>query len=174
MKNTPNPLAKKLQAVDTARMQFASLNTRLTDTQAQLADISLNGDLESDKVLNRAGRLQILIGLLPGRIAASEPLVVQAEAELLTACHEFISQVAGPRLREVVAATKAKVKGELQKHFGDPIRLEQAVDSSSQVREISDLNFTLTIRQVESAGLFTYATNLLACLDKIEAAAARL
>lgn len=168
---TQNPLAEKLKAVETARLQLTALNTRLTDTQAQLADISLTADLESDKVLNRAGRLQILLGLLPGRIAAAEPQVVQAEAELLAACHAFISQVASPRLREVILATRAKVEAELQRHFADSNQLEHAVNNSALVQEISGLDFTLTIREVGSGELFSYATNLLGCLDKIEAAA---
>ncbi len=150
------------------------LNARLADSQAELTRLSVDGDLDDSKTIATIARLQIFTHLLPARILARQAATELAQKALLGACHDFISQQLSPRLREVMARARSKVRDSLKEHFIDGIKLIRAVDESKLVMDLTAIGQTATIRHLPADEAVQYAEDLLAALNALEAVSAKL
>lgn len=146
---------KLLESALTARRksqtELTNLRQLLADKSAQAAALETTGDLHDPAVLAEIGRLQILTGLLPRRIAGTEEQDANAEMDLIHATNQFIQAHLGPRVRRLAAQTRATVEAGLPPHLQHPrIRIE-AVAQSERVRTIEALAWSASLTPARGA-----------------------
>jgi hypothetical protein len=162
MKKSPAEiLQSQLDAFNSINQEAKSLRTRLTTEQAELANISANGDLNDEKVISQIGRLQIFTNLFPARITAREAAIGPAEQDLLSACEQFISSALAPRLRDLKSRAQVKAKAQLEPCFSYNYDLDEAVSKTKIIVELEKFLSIATIRRNPMRGVINYAEELL-------------
>jgi hypothetical protein len=98
---------QRLKSVMAARRkssdEISELRGMLADKSARRVALETTGDLNDTAVMNEIGKLQVLVELLPRRIAFKEEEDVKAENNLVEATNEFIQKHLSPRVRELAA-----------------------------------------------------------------------
>jgi hypothetical protein len=123
--------------------ELTGLRRRLAENSVRLAELERSGDINDAAVLGEIGRLQVLAGLLPGRIAAREVEDENSEEDLTAAVNQFIREHLNPRVRRLIERTRAVVEGELAPHFRDRAAL--------RVRKVESLAWSVTAHPVRGA-----------------------
>ncbi|MCU0785658.1 MAG: hypothetical protein MUF81_16760 [Verrucomicrobia bacterium] len=141
--------------------EIAELNTLAADTATRRATLETSCKLDDDSALSEVSRCQVLAALLPTRIIARENAFTQAEADLLKAAHDFISQHLSPRIHTMIQRAKEKARAALQLHFTAETELVKAVDKSSLVVELEGSFYSATIRNPTGVEIVRYAEKLL-------------
>jgi hypothetical protein len=134
-----------------AETELADLGKLLAEKAARLAALEIAGDLNNPAVIGEIGRLQVVTGLLPKRIAAKEEANAKVEESLTKATNEFIQQHLGPRVRKLAARTREIVEKELSAHFADKAALFVAVERSERVRKIESLSWSASVQPERGA-----------------------
>ena len=138
-------LESALAARRRSQTELSDAGKLLADKSARQMALETTGDLHDAAVLAEIGRLQILTGLLPRRIAAKEEEDVNAERSLIQATNQFIQEHLGPQVRRLAARTREIVENELSLHFQDAAARIVAVSQSERVRSIERLAWTASL-----------------------------
>jgi hypothetical protein len=163
-----NPLQTEFSKFDKLQAELAELRTYSETTIAWRASQERTCDLSDKAALAEIGRLQVLTGLLPGRIAAREEALIQAEADLLLAAHSFIRETLGPQARQLLSHTREKIKPSLQPLYSDADELEKAIEKTDTVQQADQLLSAVRIDMNPIEGTVEYVRRMLAILKKIE------
>lgn len=134
-----------------SRTELSELRKLLAEKSTQRSVLETTGNLNDKAVITELGQLQVLVELLPRRIAAKEEDDVKAEKTLTEATNEFIQEHLGPRVRQLAERTREIVRSELSSHFRDPAALTIAVAKSERVRSIERLSWTATLHPERGA-----------------------
>jgi hypothetical protein len=129
-----------------AERELSELGKLLREKSARLAELEMTGNLDDARVVAEIGRLQVVTGLLPRRIASKEEANAKVEEGLTKATNEFIQQHLGPRVRKLAARTREIVEKELSAHFADKAALFVAVERSERVRKIESLSWSASVQ----------------------------
>ncbi len=152
VKSSPVQQLKAAMAARRRReAEIAALREMLAEKSARQVELETSGDLGEAAVVNEIGKLQVLVGLLPRRIASKEQQDVKAEESLVAATNEFIREHLGPRVRNLEARTRVVVEKELAPHLPEPSALMRAVAGSERVRSIALLDWSVTIKPERGA-----------------------
>lgn len=148
---------QRLKSMMAARRKSATeiseLRRMLADKSARLMELETSGNLNEATVINEIGRLQVLVKLLPRRIAFKEGEDVKAGRNLVEATNEFIREHLGPRVRQLGVRTRVIVEKELSSHFRDAAELIRAVAGSERVRSIALLDWPASVQPEHGAML---------------------
>ena len=166
MKN--NPLQTEFAKFGKLQNELAELRTLTESTSAWRAQQERTCDLSDKAALAEIGRLQVLTGLLPGRIAAREEALVQAEADLLLSAHSFIQATLGPQARQLLANVKEKIKSSLQALFSDEGELRNAIEKTDTVQQVDQLVASIRVDMNPIGGTASYVQRLLEIFKKVE------
>jgi len=141
---------QRLRAVMAARRrataEVAELRAMLAEKTARRVELETSGDLGAGVVIGEIGKLQVLVELLPRRIAFKEQEEVKAEENLVAATNDFIREHLGPRVRCLEERTRVIVQKELSAHIRDQGALVRAVAGAERVRELARLSCASSVQ----------------------------
>jgi len=129
-----------------SKAEIAELRKMLVEKSGRQVVLETTGDLSNAAVVNEIGKLQVLVGLLPRRIAFKEGEDVKAEGSLVAAANEFIREHLAPRVRRLEERTRVIVEKELSPHIRDKGALMRAVAGSERVRELGRLSCASSVQ----------------------------
>jgi hypothetical protein len=142
--------AQQLESVMAARhrsqVEISELRAMLAEKSARQAALETAGDLGESAVLSEIGKLQVLVELLPRRIAFREAEDVKAEEALVQATNTFIQEHLGPRARQLETRTREIVEKELSRDISEPSALMRAVARSERVQSVERLALAVSLR----------------------------
>lgn len=146
-----------------ARLQaeIEDLRRLSADSTTRLATLETSCDLGDAGALGEVGRTQILVALLPRRLAAKEQALDGTEPEILKAVHNFIETTLAPKIRNLRQKAEGKMKTELQPIFPNAETLNAAIFSSALISGMEKLANVVTIQAQPFDGAIKYARRTL-------------
>lgn len=165
-------LISALAARTDLEAEVGKLERLSTDTTACLKEIETTCTLDDGKALAEITRLQVVSNLLPRRISAREEALVKADETLMQYAGALVADVLGKRNRALLARARAQARTALEKHFKAGPQLDDAVERSAIVAELSASSPTIEANPGD--GAVGYARRLLALSDALDAIEAKL
>lgn len=134
-----------------SQAEVGELRTMLAEKAEGRRDLETGGDLNDAKVISEIGKLQVLVELLPRRIAFKEEEDAKAEKDLVEATNEFIREHLGPRVRQLATRTRVIVENEMSSHVRGASALMVAVAKSERVRTIERMDCAVSLEPERGA-----------------------
>jgi hypothetical protein len=131
--------------------EVAELRGMLAEKTARRAELETTGNLNDSAVTNELCKLQVLVDLLPRRIAFKEDESARVEENLVSVTNEFIREHLGPRVRELMVRTRVVVEKDLATHIHDGPALIGEVAGSERVREVQRLDWSMSLQPERGA-----------------------
>ncbi len=167
--------SQETQNLESALSKHASLQAEIADIQrlsaesaTRLAALENTCDLGDAGALGEVGRTQILVALLPRRLAAKEQQLAEADPEILKATHSFLETTLIPKIKSLRQKTEGKIKGELKGYFPNPETLNTAILSSALISGLDRLAFGASIQAQPFDGVLKYARRTLDAWEQVK------
>ena len=138
------------------------------DSTTRLAALENTCDLGDAGALGEVGRAQILVALLPRRLAAKEQELSGTEPEILKEVHKFIETTLAPKIRSLRQKAEGKMKTELQPIFPNAETLNAAIFSSALISGLEKLANLVAIQANPFDGVMKYAKRTLDAWEEVK------
>jgi len=169
------------QNIESALEKHASLRAEIEeirrlsdDSTTRLAVLESTCDLGDAGALGEVGRTQILVALLPRRLAAKEQALAGTEPEILKEVHNFIETTLAPKIRNLRQKAEGKMKTELKPIFPNAETLNAAIFSSALISGMEKLANLVTIQAQPFDGVIKYARRTLDAFEQAKTFEAKI
>jgi hypothetical protein len=149
------------------RAEINELEELKTRSEKELAGLEVSCDLQDQAALTKIAGLQVLIRLLPARIAARENQRESVRASLVGAGEAFIAETLRPKLSSLRATAMEKVKKSVAAIYSDKHTLAEVIAQSDLVQSVETISGNITI-QNNPQDCVGYINNILRVLKRAE------
>lgn len=167
-------LESSLSKQASLQADIAEIQRLSAESATQLATLETSCDLGDAGALGEVGRMQILVALLPRRLAAKEQALAGTEPEILKEVHNFIETTLAPKIRSLRQKAEGKMKTELQPIFPNAETLNAAIFSSALVSGLEKLANLVAIQAQPFDGVIKYARRTLDTWEQVKTFEAKI